>query len=214
LQEEHVDMHTALLENDGQIKYNSNMGKIIAHYSQDTRFSRYLELGTWNGGGSTYCFAKGFESRHEPFQFVSLEINEELHNEAKSKYVKLPHMNLFKGRIIKDEEFPNINTVLEMFEHVNIQWLKDDVSSFFKTPYFDVDSYNPEVVLLDGSEYLTYFEFKKLYNTTKVFILDDISTDKCKKIVQELKNNTMWKEVHFMQYERNGWAVYETTFDC
>ena len=204
-----MNNHYALLENDGQIKYDSAMGKIIGQYSQDTRFSRYLEIGTWNGGGSTYCFAKGFESRLEPFQFVSLEINEEMYNEAKSKYVNLPHMNLCKARIIKDEEFPSINELLEMFEHVNMQWLKDDIGSFFKTSYFDVDTFNPEVVLLDGSEYLTYFEFKKLYNTTKVFILDDIATDKCKKIVYELQNDTKWIEIYFEPYQRNGWAVYE-----
>ena len=65
------------IENDGQIKFDSPMGKIIADYANDTRFSRFLEIGTWNGGGSTYCFAKGFENRKETFQFVSLEINEE-----------------------------------------------------------------------------------------------------------------------------------------
>ena len=35
--------------NDGQIKYDSEMGKMIEKYSQDSRFSRYLEIGTWNG---------------------------------------------------------------------------------------------------------------------------------------------------------------------
>lgn len=199
----------ALLDNDGQIKYDGDMGKIIAQYSQDTRFSKYLEIGTWNGGGSTYCFAKGFESRTQPFKFASLEINEQMYTEAKSKYLNLPYIDLFKARIIKDEEFPPINELLEMFESVNTEWLRDDMNNFFKTSYFDVESYKPEVVLLDGSEYLTYFEFKKLYNSTKVFILDDINTEKCKKVVEELKNNHNWREVYFEPSQRNGWAVYE-----
>ena len=197
------------VQNDGQIKYDSDMGRMIDKYSQDTRFSRYLEIGTWNGGGSTYCFAKGFESRVEPFQYASLEINEQMYNEAKSKYSSVSYVNIFRARIMKDEELPPINDLLEMFDSVNIEWLRDDMSSFFKTSYFDIESFNPEVVLLDGSEYLTYFEFKKLYNSTKVFILDDISTEKCKKIVEELKSDSKWREVYFETSQRNGWAVYE-----
>jgi predicted O-methyltransferase YrrM len=77
------------IENDGQIKYNSSMGQVISQYANDTRFTNFLEIGTWNGGGSTYCFAKGFEARVERFRFVSLEINEEMFNEAKEKYKKL-----------------------------------------------------------------------------------------------------------------------------
>jgi hypothetical protein len=199
--------------NDGQIKYNSEMGEMIEKYSQDSRFSRYLEIGTWNGGGSTYCFAKGFESRVEPFQFASLEINETMYNEAKSKYSSVSYVNIFRARIIKDNELPPINELLEMFDNVNIEWLRDDMNSFFKTSYFDIESFNPEVVLLDGSEYLTYFEFKKLYNSTKVFILDDINTEKCKKIVEELKNDSKWREVRIDTTQRNGWAVYEKRLD-
>jgi hypothetical protein len=197
------------MQNDGQIKYNDPMGKVISDYAKDSRFTRYLEIGTWNGGGSTYCFAKGFESRLEPFKFASLEINNTMYNEAKSKYATIPYIHLFKARIIKDEELPSINTLLEMFDNVNIEWLKDDMANFFKTSYFDVEQYKPEVVLLDGSEYLTYFEFKKLYHTTKVFILDDICTEKCKKIVEELKHDSNWNQVYFLPNQRNGWAVYE-----
>ena len=197
------------MQNDGQIKYNDPMGKVISDYAKDTRFTTYLEIGTWNGGGSTYCFAKGFESRIKPFKFASLEINNAMYNEAKSKYATIPYVHLYKARIIKDEELPSINRLLEMFDNVNIEWLKDDMANFFKTSYFDVESYKPEVVLLDGSEYLTYLEFKKLYSFTKVFILDDICTEKCKKIVEELKHDSNWNEVYFEANQRNGWAVYE-----
>jgi hypothetical protein len=34
------------ISNDGQIKYVSAMGQVIAQYAQDTRFKTYLEIGT------------------------------------------------------------------------------------------------------------------------------------------------------------------------
>ena len=198
-----------MILNDGQIQYDDPMGQVIATYAKDIRFSKYLEIGTWNGGGSTYCFMKGFEQRNTDisFNFVSLEINEEMYSEAKEKYKNIDYINLFLGRILTDNEVPDINTILETFESVNIEWLRNDINNLEYSSYFDT-SYNPEVVLLDGSEYLTYFEFKKLYDTTKVFILDDITTEKCRKIVEELRKAN-WLEKHYVRDERNGWAVYE-----
>jgi hypothetical protein len=49
----------------------------------------------------------------------------------------------------------------------------------------------------------------KLRDTTKVFILDDINTEKCKKIVQMLDRSELWICKHKVVDERNGWAVYE-----
>jgi len=197
--------------NDGQIKYNSSMGKVIADYAKDIRFKNYLEIGTWNGGGSTYCFAKGFENRDSSsFRFVSLEINKELYTIAKEKYNNIHYVRIENASVLKYEDFPkNINDFLELFEHVNKEWLRDDFSSLSKAKYMDFVDYIPEVVLLDGSEYLTYLEFKKLEHTTKVFILDDINTEKCKKIVEELENNSNWNKKFIEREQRNGWAVFE-----
>ena len=197
------------IDNTGQIKYTSPMGQVIASYAQDIRFKDYLEIGTWNGGGSTYCFAKGFETRVSPFFFITLEINKDLYKIAKDTYKNIPYVNVQHGSIINSEMVNNKNMLLEPFESVNIEWLKEDVRNVVTSTYFDFKDFIPEVVLLDGSEYLTYFEFKKLYNSTKVFILDDINTEKCKKIVEELDVSSDWIMKHKVVSERNGWAVYE-----
>lgn len=197
------------IDNSGQIKYASPMGQVIAAYAQDIRFKDYLEIGTWNGGGSTYCFAKGFEHRKEPFFFITLEINKDLYEIAKDTYKNIPYVNVQHGSIITSEMANDKNMILEPFESVNIEWLKEDVRNVVTSTYFDFKDFIPEVVLLDGSEYLTYFEFKKLYETTKVFILDDINTEKCKKIVEELDANSEWILINKVTSERNGWAVYE-----
>jgi hypothetical protein len=199
----------SLLSNDGQIKYDSGMGRVIAQYAQDTRFTNYLEIGTWNGGGSTYCFAKGFESRTDPFFFLTLEVNRELYDIAKEKYSAIPYVYVEHGSIISSDMVKDKNSLLEPFESVNIEWLKDDIRNVCVAKHIEFVDTIPEVVLLDGSEYLTYFEFLKLQDTTKVFILDDINTEKCKKIVKELDSSELWICKHKVTSERNGWAVYE-----
>ena len=199
------------IDNTGQIKYTSPMGQVIDAYAQDTRFKNYLEIGTWNGGGSTYCFAKGFETRVAPFFFITLEIDEAKYNEANEKYKDVPYIQIEHGSIITEEMISNLDSLLEPFESVNMEWLKEDVRNVLTSKYVDLNGFIPEVVLLDGSEYLTYFEFKKLYESTKVFILDDINTEKCKKIVEELDSSNDWITKHKVTSERNGWAVYEKT---
>jgi hypothetical protein len=196
------------IQNDGQIKYDDTMGKLIAQYAQDTRFTNYLEIGTWNGGGSTYCFAKGFEDRKTPFYFGTLEINKERYNEAKEKYKNVPYVHLYNGSILSIKELPDINTFFKLFD-VNTNWIKEDFYNLRSSSTIEFKYKVPEVVLLDGSEYLTYFEFKKLYDTTKVFILDDINTEKCRKIVEELENSNEWNCVNCVRNERNGWATFE-----
>jgi hypothetical protein len=197
------------ISNDGQIKYVSAMGQVIAQYAQDTRFKTYLEIGTWNGGGSTYCFAKGFESRKEDFYFLTLEINKQLFQEAKEKYKNIPYVRLIYGSIISIKDVSNTNIILEMFDNLNMEWLRNDLENLANVSHIKFDNVSPDVVLLDGSEYLTYFEFIKLRDTTKTFILDDINTEKCKKIIKELDASSEWTMKHKVTTERNGWAVYE-----
>ena len=48
------------LNNSGQIKAGSRMGILISEYASNSKYKRYLEIGTWNGRGSTFCFYNGF----------------------------------------------------------------------------------------------------------------------------------------------------------
>jgi hypothetical protein len=43
-----------------------------------------------------------------------------------------------------------------------------------------------DVILLDGGEFTTYYEFQLLKNRCKILMLDDINVDKCKLIVSEI----------------------------
>ncbi len=45
----------------GQINMDSEFGKIIFEYARNTEYKSYLEIGTWNGEGSTNCFIQGLK---------------------------------------------------------------------------------------------------------------------------------------------------------
>jgi hypothetical protein len=70
---------------------------------------------------------------------------------------------------------------------------------------------DPQVILLDGAEYLTWFEFEKMIATTNasVYLLDDTQTAKCPKILAWFAEHPEWIRLAGSDTERNGWAVYE-----
>ena len=65
-----------------------------------------------------------------------------------------------------------------------------------------------DVVLLDGGEYTTYFEYQILRNRTKYLLLDDVEVEKCKRIRRELLNSSQWELIAEDLALRNGWSAF------
>jgi hypothetical protein len=198
------------IANTGQIKVTSNLGKRISDYAADTRFTRYLEVGTWNGRGSTCSVFEGFCRRQDDTATLqSYEIHRERAEEAKQVWKDESQITVIRGRILKDEEFPSYEMVSAIFPNFSREWHEDDTKNFWSTPY--VAPNDPEVVILDGAEYLTYFEFQKLINISsiQVFILDDTEVDKNSFTKNFLAASPEWKFIDGTPYERNGWAIFE-----
>ena len=63
-----------------------------------------------------------------------------------------------------------------------------------------------DVLLLDGGEFTTYYEFQILKNKCKIIMLDDTNTNKCKLIVNEIKQNNQWSILKESN-ERNGYLI-------
>ena len=197
------------VENTGQIQLVQPFGQWISKYAADTRFQRYVEIGTWNGRGSTCCFYDGFVKREDNPTLDSYEINESRYKEANQLWETVPQIRIHHGRILKDHECPVFYEVKKVFPQLVETWHAEDIKNFWNCPYSPID--NPEVVLLDGAEYLTYFEFQQLkeLKSIQVFILDDICAEKCKNICLYLFHHPDWKIVDSSLLERNGWAIFE-----
>ena len=58
----------------GQI-CNNSFSKEIEKYASNIKYKTFLEIGTWNGLGSTKAFSNGFKNRNDDYVFYSLECN-------------------------------------------------------------------------------------------------------------------------------------------
>jgi hypothetical protein len=68
------------------------------------------------------------------------------------------------------------------------------------------------VVLLDGAEYLTWYEFDRVFKdmaSVQVFLLDDTKTDKTPAIAAYLSAHPDWVRTAGSDTERSGWASFE-----
>lgn len=192
-----------LKNNTGQVQVQYPFGQLIQRYAEDPRFQRYMEIGSWNGKGSTICVGIGFLARRDTPVLHSLEINRERYTEASAFWEHNPTIRIHHARVLS--ELPDVRTVHSSIES---EWQADDERSFRGADYLNPEEIAPEVVILDGGEYLTYFEFQKLKQFAKVFILDDTLVAKCKRVDKELSADPDWNLVA-SGTDRHGWAIYE-----
>jgi hypothetical protein len=200
--------------NVGQI-CNDNFSSEISKYASNLNYKSYLEIGTWNGLGSTMAFSNGFKNRKDDYIFYSLECNKDKCLDA----IKL-HMNNNKIHILNEviwneqpadfyKIFPQCLTN-NMYKH----WNEVDIINMKKCNLFLNRPNLPEifdVILLDGGEFTTYHEFQILKNRCKILMLDDINSDKCKLIVKEIKSDKSWKIIK-SENIRGGYLIAEKQF--
>lgn len=203
--------------NTGQINMNTTLGNYIYQYAKNDDYLTYLEIGTWNGLGSTKCFVEGFHNRKtKNFKFYSLECNYDKNIFAKNLYKNEKNVHILNEVLLNDmpndiyEIFPDLLTNKD-YNH----WNSIDFNNMKnKQLFFERDDI-PEkfdVIVLDGGEFTTWYEYNIIKDKCNVLILDDTNVNKCKKIVQDIKLSNRWKII-IESDERNGFVICEKIID-
>jgi hypothetical protein len=184
------------------------LANIIRTLCNDDNNKTFLEIGTWNGYGSTKIFVNALNNR-EDISFYSLECNKE-----KSEFAKDLYKN-YKNIFILNETINNIlpNNIYSIFPELltNKQysyWNQVDIDNMKNCKLFlerkDIPTFF-DIIFLDGGEFSTYYEFQQLKTKCKYLLLDDTNTNKCLKIVEEIYNdNKKWEIIVHDKNERNG----------
>ena len=197
--------------NVGQI-CNDSFSLKIRELSGILENKTFLEIGTWNGLGSTKQFVDVLKTRNDDYIFYSLECNSDKCNDAHNLYITE------KKIIILNEVLFNIQpgNFYDIFPQCKNnpmfqEWHKVDMENMKKCDLFLERDDLPElfdVILLDGGEFTTYFEFQLIKDKCKYLLLDDINVAKCTKIVEEIKSEpTKWEIIEENKTTRNGFLV-------
>jgi hypothetical protein len=203
----------------GQVTLSTTFGAALNRIAKQADVHLALEVGTWYGGGSTWCLAQGLRSTmtdsSNPDKWMfTLEMFEPAHTYAASTLARLPVTCVRAGTVgsegyLKPEEIPQE----EKTEHYNLYYNRD--VELAKTAPAVLKTlcrlYTFDFVLLDGNEYTGYSEFMIVKDICqpKYIALHDAGTLKTRKVQQYLDNEGA-KEYELVDHGEDGakWAVY------
>lgn len=207
----------------GQINIGSVAGDLITSISKRDDISNIVEIGTWNGMGSTLCVIKGITESGKDKNFISIELYEDMFKEAiinlgdNIKYVKLMNgtiistddLNWFDHSIIFKIISDGYDQMGISSEHSRL-WYQKDIDNIRSAKNIISDLPDKiDFLILDGGEYSTYPEWNKLKDRTRIVALDDSNIFKCSKIREEIISSGDYKVIYDNLYDRNGFSVFE-----
>ncbi len=193
----------------GQIRRNSELGRWLYLLSTLDQNSVFVEIGTWNGRGSTKIICKGISTRakvsRNACEFHGYEIDPIMYRKASRLARDHEFVQLHFGSIIKTEQLDR-NDLSEQEK----SWLiKDDELISLSPNVLSTVPKEIHVLLLDGGEFSTFAEFQLLVpRVTGWIALDDTRVRKCKRIVEMLDQDEDFRLI-FKSDERNGIAIYK-----
>jgi hypothetical protein len=191
-------------QTQGQINDDNSLSTWIRDVCRDENNKVFLEVGTWNGLGSTRVFVDALKGRTDT-TFYSLECNSEKSAHARKFYEGVANVHILNEILVEltpeqvYEVFPEAKDDPEFnrWNTVDIENMKE-CAVFSSADRFDV-------VLLDGGEFTTWHEFQHIKDKCRYLLLDDTNANKCKKIVEEVKAHPeTWKILGEEQSVRNG----------
>jgi len=191
----------------GQINLGTEFGNILSNCAGRDDVKTIVEIGAWNGMGSTCCIADGILKASKSCLFMSFEANADMYNQAQtnlnnSKYKDV--VKLLHGAIVGVDEFPTFESGAMVRE-----WYDSDVRSCqSSTNYFDSLPDVIDFLFIDGGEYTGYIEYLKLKNRSNIIALDDTTCFKTKRVRAELLLDATFGVLHDSQTDRNGCSVF------
>ena len=196
----------------GQINIDESAGKLIHDISLCENIKNILEIGTWNGMGSTQCIIKALKKRNQAVNFTSIELYPEMYKQAVSNLKDdLRYVNILNGSIVSEADLgwfdvSQINFSQDL--HAQLYYHKD--IEYIKTSKNVLQEVQDEIdfLILDGGEYSTYPEWQKLRNKTSIVFLDDTNILKCSRIRSEIIHSNDYFTIKDQSNERNGYAAF------
>jgi hypothetical protein len=187
----------------GQMSVGSEVGRMLFAICSLSESKTIVEIGTWNGLGSSTLIAKGVLAGKTKAKVFGLEIDEKRYLQSKKNLKKYSFFKVIYGRIIEIEDLNSDN--LNFSEN---EWIKSDSINIAKANY--VLSQLPmqiDVLLLDGGEFSSYAEYKVLCDRgIKWLFLDDVNVRKNRLVLMEAVASGKYREI-WKSDERNGTAI-------
>lgn len=204
----------------GQVTMTTNFGKELNRIAQLPDVHLVLEIGTWFGGGSSWCIAQGLRSSMintaEPDKWLfTMELFDEAWQYASQTLQRLPVTCMKAGTVgVEGYLRPDQMSVEDIAsEHYSLYYERDIKLAKEVTPMLETLclTYDFDFVLIDGNEYTGWAEYEIVNRVCKprFLALHDTNTLKTRKVEEILaKGKDEWQKLT-SDIEGAGWAVFK-----
>lgn len=201
----------------GHVNTDNHFGKLLYKLGTDTQFKTYVDIGTWNGQGTTLCIMTGILEKNPTAKLHSLEANVEMYMRAFQFWgSKYPQLNLIHGTLHK--KLMPINDVLSnpmFYKYLPAgdkykEWYNDEANSVLTAKIVDIPENEVDVVVIDGGEYSADGDWEVLETKNpKIVCLDDSQAVKAYNLKNRLLSSSHWDLVIDTPSDRNGWTIFK-----
>ena len=188
----------------GQIHSDGSLGRWLTATASDPAVSTIVEVGAWEGNGSTRVLREAVRGRFKEVAIVSLEASKPRFLRAQSRNKRYPFVKLIWGTVISIDD---LNT--QDLTGDEGKWLEYDMEALRNCPNVLHElPQSIDLLLLDGGEFSTLAEFQLLSSrVTKWLILDDTNTRKCRTIATNIRTGMTPFTPIVDSDDRNGFMV-------
>ena len=215
------DWRAPPVELRGQVTMQTMFGQELYRLVQLPDVHLALEIGTWYGGGSSWCIAQGLRSSISdsvaPDKWlITLELFEPAWEYAAKTLERLP-VTCMRGGTVGIEGYvkPEEMTPEDLSsEHYRLYYERDVKLAIQVTPLLErlCLTYDFDFVLIDGNEYTGLAEFEIVDQVCRptYLALHDTGTLKTRRVEELLSDNAdRWTKVS-SGMDAAGWAVYRS----
>lgn len=199
-------------KNKGQINIDQDFGKIIFDLSKDPSNKIFVDIGTWNGLGSTKCFIEGMLLNKDSTLYT-IENNKEKYEFAKSRWINVIeenklNVNFLNGTLIDNIEIDNwiIKNKIKLDNNQHY-WLSIDKENSIYLINLNIE--NIDILLIDGSDYSGYLELMLLKDISNYILLDDVNGIKNEMSRKLLLSSSEFELLVEDLGSRNGYSVFK-----
>jgi hypothetical protein len=211
-----ADDRSSTVELRGQVTMSTSFGRELHRLAQLPEVRLVLEIGTWYGGGSSWCIAQGLT---EGKWLITMEMFEEAWRYASETLRNMPVTCMRAGTVgvehyLKPEQMTPEDRASE---HYKLYYDRDLALARTATPMLSAlcNAYDFDLVLIDGNEYtgLAEFEIVDRECRPRYLALHDTGTLKTRRVEEILSNHSLWRKIS-SGTDAAGWAVYSAASPC
>ena len=204
-----------------EITLSDEFGQAIARTILTFGYSSAIEIGSWDGSGSTGILVNALSRTAGTPRLVCIESERDRFDRLAARYADLPWVTCHHGSSISLASLtPQTFDDVWLSEHNRLRYPREQVEGWWNQTQAYLATVpagyledNPEerfdVALIDGGEFSGWDEYLLLRERVRCLMLDDVfSAYKCSRAHDSLRGRPEWTCVWSSAFVRNGAAIW------